>query len=587
MSVADQTRRIAPITGDGVTRRFSFSPMTIFSADELEVVTTVTATGVDTTVARGTNATSYALTITSFPATGSIDYPAAGGTLMPSTETITIRRVLTLEQLLELDIQGGWDPQAVEDQFDKIMMILLQQQEELDRCIRLPLSYEASGIDGEVSTPLGSDIRYLAIAAARDEISFTAISSADASAGSSAPLADAISGTAGTSADFARDDHVHPKTEIVGGSLTSASPLVVDTDGEYFHVTGTTDFSAMTVAIDRFFVLEFDSVLTMTHGAGTLDLPGELPINTGPGDIAICQATSANVVTVLSYRPALGKPQMWKQGTDVVSGTALLIDDGGTTAAQRLDGNYKDVTGTTTITSMTVPAGNFFMLQFDGALTLTHANGTLDLPGEANITTAAGDRCICFSTAANTVQVLSYFPATGLSIVAAARDGWQFVSAVTASTDATVSFTGMEAGFDYKIAIYNLTPSNDDEDFQSRLGVTGPTYRTSGYIGTTASVLAGTSASVDSTTFIYLTDSKMGTGTDEKGSFELILRDPAAASDTFWLSQGFYNNLTPGEVMIMGGGLHTTAEAMTAVKFEFDTNNVETGEFKLYRRLNT
>ena len=38
-----------------------------------------------------------------------------------------------------------------------------------------------------------------------------------------------------------------------GGDIASASPLVIDTDGDYFDVTGTTGFAAMTVAADRQF----------------------------------------------------------------------------------------------------------------------------------------------------------------------------------------------------------------------------------------------------------------------------------------------------------------------------------------------
>jgi hypothetical protein len=47
-----------------------------------------------------------------------------------------------------------------------------------------------------------------------------------------------------------------------------------------FDVTGTTGFSAFTVAAERLFVLQFDGILTMTHGAGTLDLLGGANITT-------------------------------------------------------------------------------------------------------------------------------------------------------------------------------------------------------------------------------------------------------------------------------------------------------------------
>jgi len=91
-----------------------------------------------------------------------------------------------------------------------------------------------------------------------------------------------------------------------GGDLTSASPLVIDTDGDYFDVTGTTNFAAMTVAADRQFTLQFDGALTMTHHATNLDLPGEANITTAAGDVATFQSTGSNTVQCISYTKADG-----------------------------------------------------------------------------------------------------------------------------------------------------------------------------------------------------------------------------------------------------------------------------------------
>ncbi len=91
-----------------------------------------------------------------------------------------------------------------------------------------------------------------------------------------------------------------------GGDLTSASPLVIDTDGDYFDVTGTTNFAAMTVAADRQFTLQFDGVLTMTHHATNLDLPGEANITTAAGDVATFQSTGSNTVQCINYTRADG-----------------------------------------------------------------------------------------------------------------------------------------------------------------------------------------------------------------------------------------------------------------------------------------
>ena len=96
------------------------------------------------------------------------------------------------------------------------------------------------------------------------------------------------------------------KLNLKGGDLTSASPLVIDTDGNYFDVTGTTNFAAMTVAANRQFTLQFDGALTMTHHATNLDLPSEANITTAAGDVATFQATGANTVQCISYTRADG-----------------------------------------------------------------------------------------------------------------------------------------------------------------------------------------------------------------------------------------------------------------------------------------
>jgi hypothetical protein len=93
-----------------------------------------------------------------------------------------------------------------------------------------------------------------------------------------------------------------------GGDISSASPTVIDTDGDYFAVTGTTNFSAFTVAADRHFFLEFGGALTMTHGNGTLDLPGAANITTAASDVGEFVSTAANVVTCINYTKRDGTP---------------------------------------------------------------------------------------------------------------------------------------------------------------------------------------------------------------------------------------------------------------------------------------
>jgi hypothetical protein len=118
-------------------------------------------------------------------------------------------------------------------------------------------------------------------------------------------------------------------------------------------VTGTVSFAAMTVAADRQFTLQFDGVLTMTHHATNLDLPGEANITTAAGDVATFQSTGSNTVQCINYTRADGT------GVSGVSAQKNVIINGdfniwkrGTSFAAIANGGYSadrwvyDKTGT-------------------------------------------------------------------------------------------------------------------------------------------------------------------------------------------------------------------------------------------------
>jgi hypothetical protein len=141
-------------------------------------------------------------------------------------------------------------------------------------------------------------------------------------------------------------------TSTKGGDIASADPLVIDTDGEYFDVTGTTGFTAMTIAAGRQVTLQFDGALTMTHHATNLDLPGEANITTVAGDVATFQSTGANTVQCINYTRATGVPVVVtatatelnlidggtaRGTTALATGDGILINDGGTMAMTNVD----------------------------------------------------------------------------------------------------------------------------------------------------------------------------------------------------------------------------------------------------------
>ena len=101
--------------------------------------------------------------------------------------------------------------------------------------------------------------------------------------------------------------------------------------------------------------------------------------------------------------------QMEKGDPDIASGSPTV----------GVDGDYFDVTGTTTITAWVVAADRHFFTQFDAVLTLEHDATDLDLPGGANITTAAGDVAEWVTTGANDAQCVNYTKADGTAVVSA------------------------------------------------------------------------------------------------------------------------------------------------------------------------
>jgi len=128
------------------------------------------------------------------------------------------------------------------------------------------------------------------------------------------------------------------------------------------------------------------------------------------------------------------------KGSDIAS--ASTTDIGAAT------GEFVDVTGTTTITSLgTVAAGIVRTVRFTGALTLTHNATSLILPGAANITTAANDRAEFRSLGSGNWLCVEYIRADGSPV--ARFKGTAVASASTtdiwAASAETVHITGTTA----------------------------------------------------------------------------------------------------------------------------------------------
>lgn len=135
---------------------------------------------------------------------------------------------------------------------------------------------------------------------------------------------------------------------------------------------------------------------------------------------------------------ALGIPILnTAKGTDIARA--------GTTDIWSATGNFVHLTGTTTITSFGAnTAGQFRIVRFAGAGTLTHNATSLILPGAANITTAANDTAIVVGEGSSNARVVVYNRASGLPIVnpSVSITGWT-PSTNTSSPNNTVNAARM------------------------------------------------------------------------------------------------------------------------------------------------
>jgi hypothetical protein len=102
------------------------------------------------------------------------------------------------------------------------------------------------------------------------------------------------------------------------------------------------------------------------------------------------------------------------QGANIASAT--------TTDIGAATGNFVDVTGTTTITALgTIQAGTRRIVRFTGDLILTHNATSLILPGNANITTVAGDIATFISLGAGNWVCANYNRGTGMASLTGAE----------------------------------------------------------------------------------------------------------------------------------------------------------------------
>ena len=298
---------------------------------------------------------------------------------------------------------------------------------------------------------------------------------------------------------------------------------------------------------------------------------------TGGGLASIVDDTTPQLGGFLD---ANGNYMQTEKGGDIASASPLVIDT---------DGDYFNVTGTVSFAAMTVAADRQFTLQFDGVLTMTHHATNLDLPGEANITTAAGDVATFQSTGSNTVQCINYTRADGTGVVAAAGGGWIELQSESPTASSSVSMeTGIGSTYtEYMIKWSNVYPSTDDGTMRCQLKI-GGSYVTDSTYQRHSTQLQDNSTSysgnANSTQGYFQVAYTFGNAAGEGSDGTMYFSDPTS-TDNF---KRIYNiaicNTSGGRSrMLFGGGSYTgSAAALTGVKLYMSVGNFSSGEFTLY-----
>lgn len=296
--------------------------------------------------------------------------------------------------------------------------------------------------------------------------------------------------------------------------------------------------------------------------AGTLTLATALSIaNGGTGQITAGPAFDALTV----------------KGADIASAS--------TTNLATATGSYVNVTGTTTITALgTAAAGVQRIVNFNGALTLTHNATSLILPGAANITTSAGDTAEFISLGSGNWVCIGYTHA-----VTPWNGQWVLLATSTASSVANVSFSFLgwtnSDYIAYRLVITNVKPATNNVQAYIRTSADGSAYDSGAGSYSYCNMENSVGSFSTSATQIPIggaSATTIGNGTNFSSSGFVDIYNPSAALYCK-ITSSFSATCSDTYPRInMTAGQRMSAAAVKGIQFLFSSGNIASGDFRLY-----
>ena len=174
--------------------------------------------------------------------------------------------------------------------------------------------------------------------------------------------------------------------------------------------------------------------------------------------------------------------------------------------------------------------------------------------------------------------------------------GTEFISSTDISNAGTFAFTGFDdSKYDvYKLFFSNLTPANDNTNFQMVSSSNGgSSYDTSANSYTIANLysqsgyIAG-AGSLAGYAYMPVTGS-MGTASGEEGgaSIEITIFGPHLAQYTHFQTRAYYVSNGSQPAHQKGGHNRVSAADVDAVRFAFSSGNIASGTFTAYGMVNS
>jgi len=161
----------------------------------------------------------------------------------------------------------------------------------------------------------------------------------------------------------------------------------------------------------------------------------------------------------------------------------------------------------------------------------------------------------------------------------------QVATTTVTSAVSSVTLTGIDDDSVYMVAVSNLVPATDDARTQVRTTTSGTADSDSEYDYSykylKTSATAGNSFATNQTRWDL---QEIGNATGEVNNMIFYLYNFNSSSEFSYMSveQAF---LTNGAELrgYQGGGVHTVAETNDGVNFSFDSGNITSGTFSLFR----